>query len=111
MRIRAIIFAVTCSATAAQAEGWTVSPVDPVASATACVQLAADVSRRYRTVYSGGGIAFGDTNHYAYDLGPGNNDALFMCGVNPPQIVIHGDRGVEREAVMDRLKEFWRQMK
>lgn len=108
--------ALTLTAGAAGAEGWTVSDLGSMDDRAECMRLAEATVDAYRATYGGDGFTGrSEWTIGGYDLRGDVVDALFICpieaGLVAPFLIVYNSDGENdaRETVAERLEEIWDQ--
>ncbi len=116
MRFSFAIFVGLFWASAAFAEGWTVTDLGSVDERPECMRLAEATIEAYRAAYGGDGFTGrSEWTIGGYDLREEVVDALIICPIEaglvaPFLIVYNSDSDNEaRDTVADRLAEIWDQ--
>ncbi len=113
-RILAAVALTVGAASAAQAEGWTVTDFNSVSDRETCMNYAETTFATYRARFGSDGFTGRSTwTIGAYDLRGEVVDGLFICadesGLVAPFLVVYNvdDDGDAREAIADRLGDIW----
>lgn len=118
MRLVALVsgLGILAAASAAQAEGWTVTDLGSVDERAECMRLAEATIDAYRASYGGDGFTGrSEWTLGGYDLRGEVVDALIICpieaGLVAPFLIVHNSDSDNdaRETVANRLADIWDQ--
>lgn len=101
------------AASPGRAEGWNIRDLGRFEDRDTCQRRAGEVMEWYKATYAATYTVQLSWTSYAYDLPPGENDAVIICSIDGTGrravLVVNGADEASRKVVADRIEGRWKE--